>query len=74
MTKSVVVLLLVLGGFVKIAPAKAEKDSAVSKMFCQAHFFYVKTADGDVLDPNMPLLQQIRSAVDAQCRDAARSN
>ncbi|MFZ0272476.1 MAG: hypothetical protein WB524_04860 [Acidobacteriaceae bacterium] len=52
MRKSMLVLVLIWGGVVGTAPAKAKKAPAVSKMFCQAHFVYVETAGGDVLDPN----------------------
>ncbi|HEX4311197.1 MAG TPA: hypothetical protein VHZ25_14285 [Acidobacteriaceae bacterium] len=47
------VVLLVLGGAVGTAPAKAKKDPPLSQLFCHARFVYVETAEGDVLNPNV---------------------
>src|ERR1035438_1572932 len=63
MRKSALVGLLVLGGMVGTAPAKAKKDPPVSKLFCQARYVYVETADGDGLNPNV--LPEDRDAADA---------
>jgi hypothetical protein len=48
----VLVLLVVVGGVVSSAPAKTKKEAPLSKLFCQARYAYVATADGDVIDPN----------------------
>ncbi len=53
MKNSVVLLVVMLSGVVGTAPAKTKKDPVVPKLFCQARFVYVETADGNVLDPNV---------------------
>jgi len=47
MRKSVLMLLLVLGGVVATAPAKAKKEAPLSKLFCHAQYVYVETYEGD---------------------------
>jgi hypothetical protein len=58
-----VLLLLVLGGVVGTAPAKAKKDALLSKLFCQAQYVYVEAYEGDALNPNVA--PEDRGAVDA---------
>jgi len=53
MKNSVELLVVMLSGVVGTAPAKTKKDPVVPKLFCQARFVYVETADGNVLDPNV---------------------
>jgi hypothetical protein len=52
MRKSVLVLVLIFGGVVGTAPAKAKKEAPLSKMFCHAQYVYVETYEGDTLNRN----------------------
>ena len=67
MKYSWMVLLLMLGGVVATAPAKAKKEAPLSQLFCHAQFAYVETAEGDVLDPNV-IAQDRDAAADLQQR------
>jgi hypothetical protein len=53
MRKSVLVLVLIFGGVVGTAPAKAKKEAPLSKMFCHAQYVYVETYEGDTLNRNV---------------------
>ncbi|HEX3986283.1 MAG TPA: hypothetical protein VHX13_06690 [Acidobacteriaceae bacterium] len=46
-------LILLLGGVVTTVSAKKKKDAEASRLFCQAQYAYVRTIDGDVLNPNV---------------------
>lgn len=47
MRKSVLMLVLVLGGVVGTAPAKTKKEAPLSQIFCHARYVYVETYEGD---------------------------
>lgn len=53
MRRSVLLLVLFLGGVVGIAPAKAKKEPPLSKLFCNARYVYVTTYEGDALNPDV---------------------
>lgn len=73
MRKSVLLLVLILGGEVGIAPAKAKKEPPLSKLFCQAHYVYVETADGDVADPRvLPADREAAGALQEHLQDWKR--
>jgi len=70
MRASVVLLVVVLSGVVGTAPAKVMKDSSVPKLFCQARFAYVKTADADLFDTRvLPSDRDVASALEQHLRD-----
>ncbi|MGC2635910.1 MAG: hypothetical protein WA294_01950 [Acidobacteriaceae bacterium] len=46
MRKSVLVVLLAIGGVAVTAAAKTKKSPPLSQLFCQARFVYVKTYEG----------------------------
>jgi hypothetical protein len=48
MRRSVVVVLVALGGVTVTAPAKAKKEAPLSRMFCQARYVYVETYEGAI--------------------------
>jgi hypothetical protein len=63
MTKSGVVVLLLVGGLAVPVYAKKKKDAPLPQLFCQAQFAYVQTVDGDVMNPN--ILPEDRDAANA---------
>jgi hypothetical protein len=48
MRKTVLVVLMAMGGVVATAPAKTKKEAELSKLFCQARYVYVETYEGDL--------------------------
>ncbi|MGA8109645.1 MAG: hypothetical protein WB974_09430 [Acidobacteriaceae bacterium] len=51
MTKSGVVVLLLVGGLAVPVYAKKKKDAPLPQLFCQAQFVYVQAFDGDINNP-----------------------
>lgn len=51
MTRSGVVVLLLVGGLAVPVYAKKKKDAPLPQLFCQAQFAYVQTVDGDATNP-----------------------
>lgn len=73
MKKSVVLLVVILGGIMGTAPAKTKKQPVLSQLFCQARFVYVETADGTVYDPQaVPADRDVAAALEQHLQDWKR--